>query len=128
MANFVLTEQVSALSYDLTPYAGKGTVPEPSALQIQSFRRVLAEMIGEMPQPQADTADQMELVRRVVEFLGKDTTEIDEKLTHAAADVCSGSPSYDELRDLPYRPMQAFLGWLVGMFLVPQLLTPATNT
>jgi hypothetical protein len=125
MPGFVLGESIEELTYDFTPYAGKGTVAEPSALQIQNFRRALGEMIGTMaPNEEEDVS----MYQRVQDFFSRDTTEIQDKILHAAADVCSDHPSFDELAALPYRAQQAFLGWITGTFLVPQQLMPATSS
>jgi hypothetical protein len=127
MPNFVLRENVDELAYDFSPFAGKGVVPEPSAAQIQNFRVALSQLVTEMAPDQTETEDGTELLRRVTEYLGRDTTEINDKLLHTLADVCSDQPSFDELEGLPYRAQQAFMGFITGTFLVPKLPITATS-
>ena len=126
--SFVLRESIDELTYDFTPHAGSGVIPEPSATQILNFRHTLGEMFGEMMPPEvADTSTTSALAQRVSEYLGQDTSEQQEKLLLAIAEVCSDMPSADELKLLPYRAQQAFAGWIVGTFLINPLPTPATN-
>jgi hypothetical protein len=127
MANFVLADQVSELAYDFKPYAGSGIVPEPSSMQIQAFRQALASMMTDLPVESGPQGATVELVKKISDYLSADTSELTEKILHAAADVCSNSPSFDDLQALPYRAQQAFLGWLTGVFLVPEAQTLATK-
>jgi len=127
MAGFVLQDKVEDLTYDFSPHGDKGVVPEPSSLQIQNFRVALSELFNEMPVPNVDDATPVAMLQQVSKYLGADTTEMNDKLVHAIADVCSDHPSYDDLSSLPFRAQQAFFGWVVGIFLVPQLPMPATT-
>jgi hypothetical protein len=130
MAQFNAAERVSELSYDFRPYVQlDGVVPEPSSDQIRAFKHSFSEMVtaavGDVAGAQeASPLQQFEIF---VQYLGRDTAEIDEKGLHAMADVCSNKPSFDDLTSAPYRIQQAFLGWLVGLFLVPEGLRLATN-
>lgn len=128
MSTFNLTDEVGALDYNFEPYAGKGTIPEPSTMQIQAFRQALGEMLGEVDEDSSNKVDDVALAKRLAEYLKSDTTEADEKSLHIVADVCSNQPSFDDLQALPYRARQAFFGWVVGMLLVPEGARPATNT
>lgn len=127
MAGFNAAEAVEPLDYNFKPFVdAQGTVPEPSADQITAFRKSTMEMYADMvPEGFDDTAATTEMVKKVVEFLGADRTEMQEKILHTIADVCSDHPSFDELNALPYRHQQAFAGWLSGVFLLPSLPTPA---
>jgi hypothetical protein len=129
MAKFNLSEEVSELEYNFEPYAGSGVIPEPSAAQVNAFRQGLGEFItAEMPSTKpAKDMDSDEFVSVLNTYLSRDTTEIDEKVLHMASDVCSNQPSFDDLTVLPFRARQAFLGWLVGILLVPEVPTPVTN-
>jgi hypothetical protein len=103
-------------------------VPEPSAAQIQNFRIALSSLVEAMaPQGAADTEDPVALLKQVTDYLGRDQTEVQDKLLHALADVCSDQPSFDELESLPYRAQQAFMGWITGTFLLPKLPITATS-
>ena len=130
MATFNLQEEVGSLDYDFTPYGSKGTIPEPSSLQIQNFKQGLAGLIENQVVPDQDPTQMApkEMISKLSELLSRDTSEIDEKVIQMTADVCSDHPTIDEIRALPYRARQAFTGWLVGMFLLPEVPTPATKT
>jgi hypothetical protein len=74
-----------------------------------------------------ESAKTEEIKKALMEVIGKDRTELREKMLHAIADLCSDHPTFDELEALPFRHQEAFSGWIAGVFLVPQPLTPATN-
>jgi hypothetical protein len=127
MATFVLGEQIQDLGYDFSPYGGEGIIPEPSAEQIKSFRRAFAQLV----QSSADSANKQapeDMIKAAIELLNKDTSELDTKILMAVAEVCSGKPSFDELDALPYRAQNAFVGWCVGTFLLPEVPTLATKS
>lgn len=118
MPKFTITDQVDALSFDFTPYAGSGSIPEPSSEQIESFRRSLAELIAENS---TATGDGLTLIQQVQAYLAVDAGQVNEKMLHLTAEVCSDSPSFDDLMALPFRPQQAFLGWIIGVFVRPEV-------
>ena len=129
MPGFVAKEQVDELTYNFEPWGPQGEIPEPSAAQITAFRKGVAEMFeATLPEGMDEGEEkQAELVKKVIEFIGRDTSEVQEKILHSVADVCSDRPSYDVLEALPYRHQQAFVGWVTGVFLLPQTLTPVTS-
>jgi hypothetical protein len=128
VSKFILAEEVESLDYNFMPYGGSGTIPEPSAVQIQAFRQALGALVSEQEDTAAPSGvDDPKFIEALTLYLNADTSEMDEKVLHYAADVCSNQPSFDDLSGLPYRARQAFLGWLVGVFLVPEVPTPATT-
>ena len=130
MPGFIAEEHVDELSYDFTKVGGpKGVIPEPTAAQMQAFRHSVAELFAESV-PEDINVDEMkapELRQAVITVLGDDQSELQEKALHAIADVCSDSPSFDQLQALPWRHQQAFSGWLTSILLLPQTSAPATN-
>ena len=133
MASFVLSEEVSSLEYNFEPYAGKGTIPEPSSFQITSFRKGLAQMVeyaarNEDIDVDVEKLPTAEYAKRLSNLLREDTSEYDEKVLQMIADVCSNTPSYDDLTALPFRARQAFLGWIIGALIIPEASRPATTT
>jgi hypothetical protein len=129
LSTFNLSDEVGALDYNFEPYARAGTIPEPSAMQIQAFRHALGELLSSLPTPERPTDDDPAVFSATLtEFLSRDTTEADEKILQITADVCSNQPSFDELQMLPYRARQAFLTWLTGVLLIPEAQRPATST
>lgn len=130
MAGFVASEVVDELTYDFKPFGPEGKILEPSATQIQNFRTSLAAMFEDMvPEGLGEDAerDAEKLQKLIRDFIGRDQTEMWQKMLHAIADVCSDDPSFDVLDKLPYRHQQAFIGWISGVFLLPQMPTPATS-
>jgi hypothetical protein len=132
MASFVLSEEVSSLEYNFEPYAGKGTIPEPSSLQITAFKKGLAQMVeysarNEDIDVDVEKLPTSEYAARLSKLLREDTSEYDDKVLHMIADVCSDTPSYDDLTALPFRARQAFLGWVIGALIVPEAPRPATS-
>ena len=131
MGSFILTEEVSTLDYNFEPYAGKGTIPEPSAMQIQVFKQGLAQMVEYAARAEdidVNTLPPKEFAERLSKLLSEDTSEQDEKVLYMIADVCSSSPSFDDLQALPFRARQAFMGWIVGALIVPEAPRPATSS
>jgi hypothetical protein len=132
MAGFVLSEEVSELDFNFEPYGGSGKIPEPSAYQITRFKKGLAELVEmsatEDDNTKVDDMPTKEFAQRLSKLLSEDTSEQDTKVLHVIADVCSDNPSFDELEALPYRPRQAFFGWLVGVLIVPEGPRPATTS
>jgi hypothetical protein len=125
MSKFVLNDEVDELTYDFAPYAGSGSIPEPSSTQLADFRRALLELLAESQT--ASEGDSVPLVQQMQTYLAQDMTQMEEKLLHAVAALCSDSPSFDELNALPYRPAQAFLGWVAGTFIRPEASRLATT-
>jgi hypothetical protein len=130
VSSFNLGQEIGELTYNFEPWAGAGSIPEPSSVQIQAFRQALGEVFAlgqEEGEEKQDPNDPAQFAKMLNQFLSQDTTEVDEKMLHLAAAVCSDSPSFDDLQALPFRGRQAFLGWLVGVLLVPETSRPATT-
>ena len=129
MGSFVLQDEVSELTYNFEPYGGSGVIPEPSSDQIQNFRNALADLLADTPAPNQarDDMTPQQMVSAISSILKRDTHESDEKVMHMAADVCSNQPSFDEIQVLPFRARTAFLGWLVGTLILPEVQMPATK-
>jgi hypothetical protein len=129
--SFVLSEEVGILNYNFEPYGGSGVIPEPSSVQIASFKRAIGAMIEEAVPDEKDEAPKEKgitphAVKRLAEMLSRDSSEQEQKLLHVLAEMCSDSPSFDTLDALPYRAQQSFFGWISGTFLFPEGLTPVT--
>jgi hypothetical protein len=129
-SSFVAQEEVPELTYDLKPWGSSGTIPEPSRTKIKAFRsafgdfiEAVAKSVGGVAPEEARTMPMSEQIKILSEFFSMDTSEMDDKMLHAMADLCSDHPSYDELEKSPYRVQQAFLGFLQGTFLSPKGMT-----
>lgn len=131
MAGFVAAEEVEPLNFDFKPYGtddeNVGVIPEPSSDQIQQFRTTVSELIQQELPDIDDEASIAVLRRALIAAIGKDQTELQQKMLQALADVCSNRPSFDLLHHLPWRHQQAFTGWISGIFLLPNASTLATK-
>jgi hypothetical protein len=130
MASFILSEEVTSLDYNFEPYARSGVIPEPTAGQIQNFKKGLADLVEYSARAEDIDIEKLspaEYSKRLSGLLSEDTTEQDEKVLHMIADVCDGQPSYDDLSALPFRARQAFLGWIIGALITPEAPRPVTN-
>lgn len=124
---FVLEDELDKLTYDFRPYVdAHGIIPEPSSTQIkglQSAMRAALKPALEAMNVAADTADVSALMAALAEPSKADLKAAEaasEAIIHAISDTCSGTPTPDELRALPFRGQQAFIGWLSGVLLSPE--------
>jgi hypothetical protein len=130
MASFILSQEVTTLDYNFEPYAPSGVIPEPTASQIQVFKKGLAQLVEYSARAEDIDVEKLspaEYAKRLSGLLSEDTTEQDEKVLHMIADVCSGQPSFDDLSALPFRARQAFLGWIIGALVAPEAQRPVTS-
>lgn len=109
---FVARDSVEALDYDLTPYGGTGTIPEPTDEQQQAMFDRMRSMVVEMGlvpgQSREEIAVALSAAPEDLLARAKDT------MLDALGEVCGDSPSREHLAKLPPRMRAAFLGWLTG--------------
>lgn len=93
---------IKRLDYDFTSFAtndgaglcsGKGIIPEPSTARLDAFEKFRATF---------DAAAASEADESVLGVVRK-----------ATADLCGGSPTLEELEELPPRILAGFTQWLV---------------
>lgn len=121
-------------SWELRPFVDvSGFFIEPSEEQVNRFFAELAGLVNDLQDqaagPKIET-DDPDLSGKVVERLA-DLDEallrkLSEGMLDAYAAVLSNSPSRENLAALPYRPRQAFYGYVMG-WLRPEAGKPATN-
>lgn len=107
------------LVYNFEPYQPgvRGTIPEPSTEQIQTFLEVLRQVMPTVEGP--DGKKMLDLAALNERF--KDNPDEAEAIVNSAVSaVCSGTPTADQIGALPYRVKQRFYGWVVGTFLAPE--------
>lgn len=108
------TERLPDLDYNLEPFAGTGTIPEPTDVRLAAFRDALGHVaVEQLGLPRR---------RRSLARLAEDLGEIDParlancgELTDAFADLCAGHPSRGDLAVLPAAMRVSFFGWLLGL-------------
>jgi predicted nucleic acid-binding Zn-ribbon protein len=120
---------VEPLHCKLAPYADfEGDIPEPSSEKIQAFMN--------------DQRRELDALRKRIEGTSGDEDDLEtelKKLTPAQVKknrrrsaeiysaVCSGTPSADQLEQLPHRVFAAFANWVTEEFLNPEAVTGAGN-
>jgi hypothetical protein len=124
---FKAAEAVEALEYDFEPYSkAKGVIKEPTADQITAFRNALVSAYTDLGlDPAALNAatgggSDMSAVLTHFGDIMASTDQMEERVLVAVADLTGGAPSEEEIRSMPYRPRQAFLGWMTGTFFNPE--------
>lgn len=130
MATFDVSQEVDELTFDFTKYVpdAKGTIPEPSNDAITAFRRRIAELlpvaVGEDGKPGVDLSA---LVEKYGE--SEDAAKgLEADLYKSVADLCSNTPTVEQIRALPFRGQRAFIGWIIGKFVsTPEASAPATS-
>ena len=124
---FVLDEELDKLTYDFRPYVeAHGVIPEPSSAQIKSLQSAMRAALKpalEAMGVATETADASALMAALAEPSKADlkaAEAAEAAIILAISETCSGTPTPLELRKLPYRGQQAFIGWLSGVLLSPE--------
>jgi predicted urease superfamily metal-dependent hydrolase len=134
MSRFDAGRQIG-LAYDLTtlPIAdpeaaevlkeARGIVPEPSQKSLESFIEALRgiatdeAVAGVMALPDNPSPEEvMETMSRLSE---EDMDRAADAMTEALIDICSGSPTKEQIEAMPMRLRGAFLGWLAEELVGP---------
>ena len=112
---FSAESAVEPLDYDLRPYVdAQGTVPEPTHEQVQALFKALRELVVAAGVDPGASRD--EVIQAFADIPEEQQKAQSDATMQAIVDFCQGSPSKQEIEALPYRPLNAFLGWLVGQF------------
>jgi len=129
---FSASTAVGGLEYDFQPYGKMGSIPEPSSDLIEAFQKEMASIMKEgmelLPEKVENTDDPVVMIRVLTQFLSADTRAVETKILQGCAALCQDSPNFDQQDELPYRLKRAWIGWLTGVFLVPEASTPATGS
>lgn len=119
---FNAAQAVSSLDYDFSAVGGpKGCSPEPSADQVRTMQFALRSLF------KLDDTDPVAINERMAALTEAEIRERDAELIEIYAEVCSQQPSADELRALPHRVLQAYIGWLSGELNTPTAGSSATR-
>lgn len=108
------------LTYDFTKYVpdAKGVIPEPSSNQIAVFLETLRQV---MPVTEgSDGSVVLDVAALADRFKDSDGDEVEMILAAAVSEVCSGTPTAEQVLALPYRVKARFYGWVIGTFLSPE--------
>lgn len=112
------------LRYDFKKFGGvQGVIPDPSDEQIETFMRNMRDTAKEFGQDESVDPDSMsaeELQELMEDEAALQIKEAQVKISGLVGDLCSSSPSADELLALPLRVRQGFMRWLQGKLLDPE--------
>lgn len=130
---------VEPMEYDFTgirgqgkgrPYCtGKGYVTEPTKGDLEAYQEKVQRIFREALR-QAPTVENpsIEETRAMMEQADNDEgARLLEELYEITVDICDGSPSKDELDELPARYQQGFCIWLAQELTSPKYQTGDSN-
>lgn len=111
------------LTYDFTKYIpdAKGVIPEPTSEQIQHFTQTLQKIMPSKTITDENGNERNVLdIEKIKEEYGEDGSEVELTLAAAVSQVCSGTPTAEQILALPYRVKRRFTGWITGTLLDPE--------
>lgn len=126
MAGFDLSRSVSKLDWN---FGGgvRGTIPEPSPKAVNRFHSRIQENLRVIGRDVPDRSDTEAMTQLLSSLTEDDLNAIYEENLDAAAELCDGSPTREQLGEIGHRGFQAFLGWLTGEINNPEGSRPATR-
>ena len=147
MGGFKAQGAVSSLDFDFEPYVegAKGTIAEPSQDALDRYRDAnesamaqsglsLNQIAEVVKLASGDTEPSEDEMVRVLGHMPDDLEAVMAKAREAQAaqfetaiEVCGGTPSEEQIKALPGRVREAFVGWLTGELLRPTRPTPASR-
>jgi hypothetical protein len=129
---FDASNAVEALDWDFAPHVqASGTVPEPSDRILRGFQAAMTRNLTDLGVDRAQLGSPQQLVAALADVDEKKLEKAADKVNKALADLCQGSPSLEQLEQLPPRVRNAFMGWLTGLLFGtgenPTLPSPVTS-
>ena len=131
MAKFTAADAGDPLEYDFRPHDdATGTVPEPTDDQVAEFYaalgRGLEDALGEERVAEVDLTSPYGVASLLGSLTADEHRAMYDYLLTTHADVCSGSPSREQIAALPFRLRRAFYG-AVQEWLRPESSRTATD-
>jgi len=135
------SESVSDVEYDFTGWKGvkgstlegqiiddKGTIPEPSRQVISSTMKRMSEAFKLMGKD--DVEETPEAISKALATVSDEEAfeKFGDELYTAIADLCDGSPRRESLEALGWRRFMAFLGYVMGEVMSPEVGNADTNS
>lgn len=131
MAGFKAEGVVDALEYDFRPYVNAhGITPEPTDRQISQFLKDIQEIVKSARKdvPQDIPGDDPVAVLKALDDMDPDAVvAVMGTMCEAYSALCTGTPSGQEIADLPLRVRQIFFNWLQSEVLFPEAGTGGGN-
>ena len=121
---FNLADELDELRYDFRTEHNKraphGVIPEPSTEQLDKFTNTirLLNLAAAIEGDELKGLSNSDLMARLT--AAEDNKDSMEPLIVAVSEVCSGHPSVEDIKSLPFRAQRAFFGWITGVLLDPK--------
>jgi hypothetical protein len=131
MPGFVAEGVVERLDYDFRPYVNaSGTIPEPTDKRIELFLKGIKQLYTDAkaatPAIEAD-ASPAGLINALDMLDPEATVKVMTGMSEVYAELCGGTPTVDEINQLPMRVRTVFFAWLQGEVMAPEAVTPGGN-
>ena len=130
MPKFDAGAVVEPLDFDFTTVKGyphrraKGDIPEPSDKQIATFlgkiRDIMKQAKGLAEGSDIDPADPMGFLNQLDSYDPDKFLEVFQTMSDAYSELCSGTPSAEEISALPMRVRALFFAWIQGEVVSPE--------
>lgn len=130
MSNFSYGS-IEALDYDFTGVPsnsangcckGKGAIPEPTQAHLKAYAQALRNLYG-----LTEDDDPSNIAKAIKSEKSASAEERAERLLRLTADLCQGSPSAEELLELPPRIRNAFMKWVYQELSDPEVSSAGTR-
>jgi hypothetical protein len=131
MAGFKAEGVVEALDYDFRPFVNAhGTIPEPTDKQIagflQGFKDMAKEAEKELP-TDIDTTDPAAMLAALDSLDSSVVEKMMGRMSEIFAALCNGTPSAEQIADLPMRVRSIFFNWLQTEVMSPEAVPGGGN-
>jgi hypothetical protein len=122
---------VEALDYDFNPYVkASGVIPEPTDAQIAAFltgiKAITDQVRADIP-ADITPGDTTAILQAMDNLDPAKTIEQMGKMCEVYAGLCSGTPSTEQIAELPMRVRSIFFAWLQGEVMSPEAASPDGN-
>lgn len=116
--------EYGTLRYDFKKFGGiQGIIPDPSDQQLEDFMRGMRDAAKEYSSDDDIDPEEMS-AEELQELMDDDSSmrikEAQDQIAGLVSELCSGSPTKEELLNLPFRVRQGFLRWLQGKLINPE--------
>lgn len=128
---FKLSEHLTKLDYDFGMVSGhtvKGAIPEPSSDAVNDFFADMGESMKTIGIEIKNTEDKVEVAKAMQGLTREQLKQITALTVDALCELTQNNPVKEDLVAAGHRPLQAFLGWLVGELQDPEGSKPGTRT
>lgn len=131
MAGFKAEGVVEALDFDLRPFVqAHGTIPEPTDRQIAAFMAGVKDTFQaaqkDLPEG-VDLEDPVSMLGALDDLDPEIQIRAMNKLNEVYAELCSDTPTAEQIGQLPMRIRTVFFNWLQQEVMAPEAVTGGGN-